>query len=179
MSQGARFDARRGARQDDIPRRIQMQKWCEAERLIQGAVDEVERMGADVRLTDAVVLLAAARDRVADFVDGVEGKRTVPSGVPAPQGDAPPPSDLASFAARRANFHATYNGGWHGNADGMRAFHHGMDTVFNALDKEVARGAASSSGSSPLRERPLSPADLPLTFGMPKEPGDDMGGQST
>lgn len=34
-------------------------------------------MGADVRLTDAVVLLQAARDSVADFVDGIETRRHV------------------------------------------------------------------------------------------------------
>lgn len=64
-----------------IPRRNQMQQWCEAERQIYDAVQAVEIMGADVRLTDAVILLGAACDRVADFVDGVEGKRTVPSGA--------------------------------------------------------------------------------------------------
>lgn len=44
----------------------------------------------------------------------------------------------------RENCHATFNGGWHGNADGMRAFHHGMDTVCNVLDDKLsALGAAS------------------------------------
>ena len=62
---------------DRIPRRNQMQQWCEAEHKIQDAVDAIERMGADLRLTDAVVLLGAARDRVADFVESVEGRRTV------------------------------------------------------------------------------------------------------
>lgn len=57
----------------DMPRRNQMLKWCEAEHKIQAAVDAVELMGADVRLTDAVILLGRARDRVADFVDGVSG----------------------------------------------------------------------------------------------------------
>ena len=45
---------------------------------------------------------------------------------------------LRGFAARRPDFHATYNGGWHGDESGMRAFHHGMDTVFNTLDRESA-----------------------------------------
>jgi hypothetical protein len=52
------------------PRRHQMQKWTPAERAIQEAVDLVEVMGADVRLTEAVILLGRARDSVADFVDG-------------------------------------------------------------------------------------------------------------
>lgn len=53
----------------NIPRRNQMRQWCEAERAIHEAVQAVERMPADVRLTDAVILLGKARDKVADFVD--------------------------------------------------------------------------------------------------------------
>lgn len=79
----------------DRPRHIQMQQWCEAERKIYDAMQAVEAMAADVRLTDAVVLLGAARDRVADFVDGVEGTRTVPSQVRGEAGPLPPePSAL-------------------------------------------------------------------------------------
>ena len=48
-----------------------------AERELFDVVQSVENMGADVRLTDAVVLLQAARDSVADFIDGVENRRTV------------------------------------------------------------------------------------------------------
>lgn len=59
-------------RGNEWPRRNQMQQWTPAEHAIQQAVDAVEAMGADVRLTDAVILLGKARDRVADFVDGVE-----------------------------------------------------------------------------------------------------------
>lgn len=55
----------------DIPRRAFIEKQTEAERKIQEAVDAVEKMGADVRLTEAVILLGKAKDRVADFVDGV------------------------------------------------------------------------------------------------------------
>ena len=54
-----------------IPRRIQTQLLTMAESAIRLAVAEVEVMGADVRLTDAVVLLQAARESVADFVDDV------------------------------------------------------------------------------------------------------------
>jgi hypothetical protein len=53
---------------------------------------------------------------------------------------------VAFTALKRENFHATYNGGWHGNKDGLRAFHHGMDTVFNALD-EAARLQAAGGGA--------------------------------
>jgi hypothetical protein len=55
----------------EIPRRIRMDQWTPAEHAIQAAVDAVEVMGADERLTRAVVLLAEARRAVADFVDGV------------------------------------------------------------------------------------------------------------
>lgn len=54
-----------------IPRRIQMEQWVPAEKAIYDAVQIVEAMGADPRLTEAVNLLAEARARVADFVDGV------------------------------------------------------------------------------------------------------------
>ena len=54
-----------------LPRRIQLDKCTPAELAIQNAVWEVEKMGADVRLTNAVILLSEARDQVADFVDGV------------------------------------------------------------------------------------------------------------
>jgi hypothetical protein len=54
-----------------IPRRAQMQKWCSAEKAIFDAVQVVEAMAADSRLTAAVNLLHAARSQVADFVDGI------------------------------------------------------------------------------------------------------------
>jgi hypothetical protein len=58
-----------------IPRRNQVNQWTDAERKIQDAVEAVEYMPADVRLTDAVVLLGAARNLVADYVDGVTPKQ--------------------------------------------------------------------------------------------------------
>ena len=60
---------------NDPSRRIQMQKWTPAERAIFDVVQLIEAMPADVRLTDAVVLLGMARTRLADFVDGVPGQR--------------------------------------------------------------------------------------------------------
>ena len=44
-----------------------------AERAIRDAKLAVEALGADVRLTDAVVLLGQAQDNVADFVDAQAG----------------------------------------------------------------------------------------------------------
>lgn len=52
------------------PRRHRIDQWVPAERAIHDAVQAVEVMGADVRLTEAVILLGRARDSVADFVDG-------------------------------------------------------------------------------------------------------------
>lgn len=54
-----------------------MEKWCEAERAIYIAKLQVEKMGADPRLTDALLLLNAAKSSVADHVDGVWKRRFV------------------------------------------------------------------------------------------------------
>lgn len=56
---------------DDIPRRSQLDKMTPAENAIYNAMCVVEQAGCDVRLTEAVMWLQKARDRVADFVDGV------------------------------------------------------------------------------------------------------------
>jgi hypothetical protein len=61
----------------EIPRRARLDLFTPAERAIYDAVQAVEAVGADVRLTDAVILLQAARDSVADYVDGVEKRRYV------------------------------------------------------------------------------------------------------
>lgn len=58
-------------------RRADMTQQCAAELAIGAAIDAVEKMAADPRLTDAVVLLSAAKASVADFVDGVEQRRTL------------------------------------------------------------------------------------------------------
>lgn len=60
-----------------IPRRAQMLEWSEAEKAIFTALQAVEKMTADVRLTDAVNLLSAAQDSVADFLDGEDVRRSV------------------------------------------------------------------------------------------------------
>lgn len=56
-------------RNDYIPRRNDINRYVPAEKAIMAAMGEVESMGADELLTDAVVLLSQAKDRVADFVD--------------------------------------------------------------------------------------------------------------
>lgn len=53
----------------DIPRRCRIDLMTPAELAIYKAAQAVEEMPADVRLTDAVILLSQARDKVADYVD--------------------------------------------------------------------------------------------------------------
>src|SRR5438309_5981536 len=55
----------------DIPRRSRMDLWTPAETAIRNALIAVEAVGADERLTEAVVLLGHAQERVADYVDGI------------------------------------------------------------------------------------------------------------
>lgn len=56
---------------DEIPRRIRVDLMTPAELAIRAAVQAVEEAGAHAHLTDAVVLLAQARESVANWVDGV------------------------------------------------------------------------------------------------------------
>jgi hypothetical protein len=58
-------------RVSEIPRRCRFDLSTPAELAIRAAVDAVEALPADVRLTTAVILLGQAREAVADFVDGV------------------------------------------------------------------------------------------------------------
>lgn len=46
-----------------------MDRQIPAEKAIRDAVDAVEALGADVRLTEAEILLLKALDKVSDFVD--------------------------------------------------------------------------------------------------------------
>lgn len=56
-------------RPDGIPTRIDLNWMTPAERAILDAMYAVEEAGASPALTDAVTLLAQARDRVADHVE--------------------------------------------------------------------------------------------------------------
>ena len=56
---------------NDIPRRSRLDLNTPAEKAIFEAMQEVEKAGADKRLTDAVVLLEKAKHRVGDFVDNL------------------------------------------------------------------------------------------------------------
>lgn len=54
---------------DGMPRRIRVDLATPAEKAIRDAVAAVEAAGASVALTDAVILLGQALDRVADHVE--------------------------------------------------------------------------------------------------------------
>jgi hypothetical protein len=53
----------------EIPRRNRLDLNTPAERAIYDAMQEVEKIGADTRLTEAVILLSKAKELVADFID--------------------------------------------------------------------------------------------------------------
>ena len=53
----------------EAPRRCYVDLMVPAEKAILDAMYAVEAMAADVRLTDAVILLGQAKDKVSDFVD--------------------------------------------------------------------------------------------------------------
>ncbi len=52
-----------------VPRRMRLDLYKPAEVAIYNAMQEVEKMPADVRLTNAVIKLAEAKNLVADFID--------------------------------------------------------------------------------------------------------------
>ena len=52
-----------------VPRKGRVDLYEPAELAIRNAMLEVEKMPADVRLTDAVILLQQAKDKVSDFID--------------------------------------------------------------------------------------------------------------
>jgi hypothetical protein len=65
-------------------RRIQLELMTPAEKAIYDASLEVEKVGADERLTKAVVLLSEARNLVADYVDEQIHERLYKENVSAP-----------------------------------------------------------------------------------------------
>lgn len=56
---------------DSYPRRSDILRMTPAELAIRKAVLEVEKLPGDVRLTDAVILLSQAQNKVADYVDSL------------------------------------------------------------------------------------------------------------
>jgi len=76
----------------DIPRRSRLDQNTPAELAIRGAMLAVEQAGGSPALTEAVTLLAQAKDAVADHVEGVERKPKALAGLPVsgyqPQSEA-------------------------------------------------------------------------------------------
>jgi hypothetical protein len=56
---------------NEVPRRCKLYEFTTTETAIYNAMQAVEALPADVRLTRAVCLLQQARELVADFVDGI------------------------------------------------------------------------------------------------------------
>lgn len=52
-----------------FPRKIRQDLSVPAEIAIGNAIQQIEKLGADVRLTDAVVLLGKAKDKVSEYID--------------------------------------------------------------------------------------------------------------
>ena len=69
---------------NDSPRRCHIYEFVPAEKAIWDAVQEVEKMPADVRLTNAVLKLQEAREWVADFVDDVKEADHYPRPIKEP-----------------------------------------------------------------------------------------------
>jgi len=55
--------------ENQVPRRIRLDLNTPAELAIYNAMQEVEKVGADVRLTDCVIMLSKAKDLLSDYVD--------------------------------------------------------------------------------------------------------------
>jgi len=60
---------------DHIPRRNDLRRMTNVEQQMLTLLAQIEMLGCDVRLTDAVSLLSAARDSVADYIDGINLRR--------------------------------------------------------------------------------------------------------
>lgn len=55
--------------ENGFPRRSRLDLCEPAEKAIYDAVQEIEKLGADERLTNAVIKLAEARELVSDYID--------------------------------------------------------------------------------------------------------------
>lgn len=64
---------------DGFPRRNRLDHNEPTELAIRAAINAVEGLGADVRLTEAVTLLGRALDKVADYVEDEAVQGTAPA----------------------------------------------------------------------------------------------------
>lgn len=70
------MNGRKKLRDDGFPTRADILHWTDAEHAIASAIQVVEKLGADVKLTEAVTLLSSAQDKVADFVESLPSENT-------------------------------------------------------------------------------------------------------
>lgn len=56
--------------ENEIPRRNRLDLNTPAEKAIHEAIQEVEKVGVDSKLTDIVVMLANAKEKLSDYIDG-------------------------------------------------------------------------------------------------------------
>lgn len=82
--------------ENGFPRRSRLDLCEAAEKIIYDAIQEVEKLGADERLTNAVVKLSEAKDLVSDFIDEKKSSEIKTNVDPAADddtgGSAPPPN---------------------------------------------------------------------------------------
>lgn len=60
--------------ENNVPRRFREDLLLPIEKQLLDCVREIEKLPADVRLTDAVNIVLCAKDKVADFIESDEGK---------------------------------------------------------------------------------------------------------
>ena len=77
-----------------IPRRNRVDLYTPAETPIFDAIDAVESLGADTRLTDAVILLGDAKSKVADYIE-----EQLAACTPPPPGYSENAEDVATKSA--------------------------------------------------------------------------------
>lgn len=65
---------------NNIPRRIRIDLMKPAELAIYNAMQEVEKLGADIRLTTAVIKLQEASTLVSDYIDDNDTSDSLPGG---------------------------------------------------------------------------------------------------
>lgn len=133
---------------NNVPRRARLYEMTPAELAIAKCVDQVEELGAHVHLTDAVVLLGKAREKVADFVDSVPV--AAPSSAPPTQ----EPTFTKADVERLRNPLEVYGGLQNGRDDAeWYAFCHALADRIEALGFSTA----------PLPASPTAPPSEPMT----------------
>lgn len=70
----------------ETKRRHRSDLWQPSETAIQNALWEVEKIGADEKLTEAVILLSKAKELVSDFIDAQSTDPQPPQPPPTPPG---------------------------------------------------------------------------------------------